>query len=279
MKLISTIYLNFASTISLSTLILGFLTFGCATSPTGRKQLIMVSDSEMNKMGFQAFNEIKKKTSIEKDFKINTYVKCVADAVAAHAVDRTGVKTWEVVVFRDDSANAFALPGGKIGVHTGMLKVAENADQLAAVLGHEVGHVISRHGAERVSQGMATQGGLLVADVVLGQTGNENRGLVLAGLGIGAQFGVLLPFSRKHESEADLIGIELMAKAGFNPEGSVALWQNMAAASGGKAPPEFVSTHPANKTRINDLRAAMPTAMQLYQQAQAAGRVPKCQNQ
>jgi predicted Zn-dependent protease len=252
-----------------------FVAVACSTSPTGRKQFIAVSDGEMNKMGLQAFGEMKKKTPIDTTFRTNEYVKCIAYAVAAQATDRTGVQNWEVVVFKDKSANAFALPGGKIGVHTGILPVANSADQLAAVLGHEVGHVIARHGAERVSQGLATQSGLILADILLGQSGNENRGLVMAGLGLGAQFGVLLPFSRKHESEADEIGLMLMAKAGFNPQESVTLWQNMAKAGGGK-PPEFMSTHPSNDTRIRHLRSNMAEAMRVYNTAVAAGRNPNC---
>lgn len=149
----------------------------------------------------------------------------MANAITAVAVDHTGVASWEVVVFRDNSANAFALPGGKIGVHTGMLKVATSADQLAAVLGHEVGHVIARHGAERVSQAMAAQAGLLVTDLLL-ET-NRNRGTIMAALGLGAQFGVILPHGRKQESESDDIGQQLMAMAGFDPRESVQLWRNM----------------------------------------------------
>ena len=170
--------------------------------------------------------------------------------------------------------NAFALPGGKIGVHTGILKVANSADQLAAVLGHEVGHVIARHGAERVSQSVATQGGLALADIMLDRK-SESRSLIMAGLGLGAQFGILLPFSRKHESEADEIGLYLMANAGFDPEHSVELWRNMAKASGG-APPEFLSTHPSNTSRISGLQSRMSKAKALYNNAQAAGKNPDC---
>lgn len=252
----------------------GLFLAACATSPTGRKQFILVSDGEMNQMGYQAFNEMKTKTPIEYNSKINAYVKCVAQTITQEAQDQTGVKNWEVIVFRDPSANAFALPGGKIGVHTGILSIASSADQLAAILGHEVGHVISRHGAERVSQSTATQSGLSLADAML-DTQNTNRNLILAGLGVGAQLGVILPFSRKHESEADEIGLYLMANAGFNPEESIELWRNMAKA-GSSSTPEFMSTHPTNSTRISKLQSNMPKAKSLFKKAQSAGKYPNC---
>lgn len=247
---------------------------GCSTSPTGRKQLILMPDGQMNSMGVQAFDEMKKKQTVETDPKIVNYVRCVAMPIAKEATDKTGVKDWEVQVFREDSANAFALPGGKIGVLTGLLKVAKTQGQLAAVLGHEVGHVIARHGNERVSQNVATQGGLVAASVATKDS--EHRDLILAGLGVGAQFGVLLPYSRTHESEADIIGLKLMSQAGFDPREAVELWKNMAAASGGKAPPQFMSTHPSNETRIRNLSEGLPEAMKIFEQAQAQGKKPTC---
>jgi predicted Zn-dependent protease len=256
-------------------LLIFLVVLGCATSPTGRNQFIMISDDQMTQMGRQSFSEIKQKTRIEYEARINNYVKCVANAIVNVSRDKTGVSNWEIVVFKDETANAFALPGGKIGVHTGILKVAASADQLAAVLGHEVGHVIARHGAERVSEGLATQTGLAVVDVLLDKK-SQSHGLIMAGLGLGAQYGVMLPFSRKHESEADEIGLDLMAKAGFRPEESVELWHNMARASGGGAPPEFMSTHPANQTRIENLQSHMAEARQTFQHAQASGHTPNC---
>lgn len=251
------------------------LTFAaCSTSPTGRKQLTAVSDGEMNTMGTQAFDELKKNTPIETDAKINAYVKCIALPITRVAVDDTGVKNWEIVVFKDKTANAFALPGGKIGVHTGILPMAKSPSQLAAVLGHEVGHVIARHGNERVSEGMASQLILAGASLVLGQD-NPKTPYLMAALGAGAQYGVLLPHSRGHESEADLIGLQLMAKAGFDPRESVQLWRNMAAA-GGSAPPEFLSTHPSNETRIKNLQAHIPAHVGAYEAAVRAGTAPNC---
>jgi len=141
-------------------------------------------------------------------------------------------------------------------------------------MGHEVGHVIAKHGNERVSSQMATEAGLGIAAAVLGSTQNENSAMILAGLGLGVQYGIILPFSRKHESEADLIGLDLMARSGFNPEESVTLWQNMAAA--GLSPPEFLSTHPSGETRIKQLRERIPQTDIAYQKAVSQGQRANC---
>ena len=246
---------------------------GCSTSPTGRKQLTLMPESQMGQMGAQAFQEMKTATPKETDPKINTYVQCVAKAVAVESKDQMDVKEWEVVVFKDATANAFALPGGKIGVHTGLLKVAVTPAQLAAVLGHEVGHVIARHGNERVSQGILAQTGMTAASISMKDS--SMKGPILAALGLGTQFGVLLPYGRKQESEADLIGLDLMARAGFDPRESVELWKNMGK-DGGKQPPQFMSTHPSHETRIGDLQANMGPALATYEKAKAAGKNPSC---
>jgi predicted Zn-dependent protease len=230
----------------------------------------------MSQLGSQSFNEMKSKIPVENDFRINQYVKCISQAIAEEAKGSTQVNTWETVVFKDNSANAFALPGGKIGVHTGLLKVAMSADQLAAVLGHEVGHVIARHSAERVSQAMAAQGGVMLASVFIGPDANEStQKNILSALGLGMQFGILMPFGRKQESESDEIGLYLMAQSGFNPEASITLWQNMAKANKSQ-PPEFLSTHPSHETRISDLKSHMNKAQSYYKKALASGRNPVC---
>lgn len=251
------------------------LVLACSTSPLGRKQLTLVPDTQMNAMGLSAFEQMKTEVPIEKDPAINAYVRCVAEAVLAVTADQTGVSDWEVVVFKDDTANAFALPGGRIGVHTGLLKVAKTPDQLAAVIGHEIAHVIARHGNERVSQGMVAELGLGVIDVMVGNPESKEHQQMMGLLGLGTQVGILLPFSRGHESEADLMGLDAMAEAGFDPRAAVELWQNMAAAGSGQ-PPEFLSTHPSHATRIGDLEARMASAQALQAQARAAGRKPNC---
>lgn len=245
----------------------------CATSPTGRRQLQLFPEGQMAEMGVAAFQQMQQKTPVEESPAVNSYVKCVADAVTSQL---EGDRSWEVRVFEDESANAFALPGGKIGVHVGLLNVAENQDQLATVIGHEIAHVIAEHSNERVSTAFATNAGLQVASALAGGGDSKQGQLVMAALGLGAQFGVLLPFSRTQESEADTIGLDLMAKAGFDPRASVALWENMAKAANGQ-PPEFLSTHPSHSTRIKDLRSGINRAMKYYEQARAAGRTPDCQ--
>jgi predicted Zn-dependent protease len=245
---------------------------GCATSPLGRSQLTLVNDDQLNEMGVQAFRQIEKETPKSKDARVNAYVQCVAQAVASKAKGAHVPSSWEVAVFDSDQVNAFALPGGKIGVYTGLLKVAENQDQLATVIGHEVGHVIARHGNERVSQAQAAQGVQQLAGAFAGGGGAASTAMMGA-LGLGMQYGVLLPYGRTQESEADKIGLDLMAEAGFDPRESVKLWQNMARASGGNKPPELLSTHPAEATRINNLNARMQSSMKL---AKGAKR-PNCQ--
>ncbi|WP_435106415.1 M48 family metallopeptidase [Arhodomonas sp. AD133] len=248
----------------------------CATSPLGRRQLQLFPDGQMQQMGVNAFQELKSKQKAVGDDAVTRYVRCVADAIVEVVPRKYAVDGgWEVQVFEDDTANAFALPGGKIGVHTGLLEVAENPAQLAAVIGHEVAHVMADHGNERMSQQFAASAGLAVAQAIAGANSPEKR-QALSLLGLGAQVGVLLPYSRLHESEADLIGLDLMANAGFDPGESVELWRNMAKDSSGKAPPEFLSTHPSHGTRIQDLEAHLPEATKLYRQARQQGRRPQC---
>lgn len=243
----------------------------CATTPMGRSQFNIMPDSEVRQMGLQAFDNLKKKTPISTDAKTNQFVQCVASAIT-----REVGGDWEVVVFQDDALNAFALPGNKIGVYTGLVGLVDNQDQLATVLGHEIAHVLSHHSSERMSQEYAVKQSMSLIQALgapqsaLGQTA---MGL----LGVGAQYGVLLPYSRLHESEADLYGLKLMARAGFDPRQSIRLWQKMEQAGKNQQPPEFLSTHPAYDTRIEDLEKLMPEALKLQQQAIASGKRPNCQ--
>ncbi len=249
------------------------LVTACATSPRGRQQLLIVPDDQMNAMGAQSFAEMKQQTKISNDPRLNQYVQCVTRPLTEQIQGLAPAGGWEIVVFDEPkTVNAFALPGGKIGVYTGMLAVAETPSQLAAVIGHEIGHVIAKHGNERVSEAFATQGGLAVISTALGSKGN-NRNLLLGALGLGAQFGILLPHSRAQESEADIMGLELMAKAGFNPSEAATLWRNMSK-SGGAQPPEILSTHPSNQTRIANLESNVPSVMGFYQGQQNR---PSCQ--
>ena len=253
----------------------GVMVVACATSPTGRRQLMLVEDEAMSKLGSEGFAEIQKEVPETQDQGVKSYVNCVAKSIVAQLDKEYQLpagKSWDVKVFQNDAANAFALPGGHIGVFTGLLDVAKNQHQLAAVVAHEVGHVIAEHGGERVSQALVTQGGLAAAGALMQDS--KSKPLILAAMGAGAQVGVLLPYGRKQESEADIIGLRLMAKAGFDPQQSVELWKNMAAASKG-APPQFLSTHPAPETRIKNLQKEMASAEKL-RPATANAQRPSC---
>ncbi len=243
----------------------------CATSPLGRRQLKIVSDSEVSQMGIQSFTELKQKTPATKDSAQAAYVQCVSSAITRVIPSMNWhvpvPASWEVVTFQSDDVNAFALPGGKIGVYTGLLKVATTQDQLAAVIGHEVTHVLAGHSAERVSSNAVGSLGTAVASAYTGISTQALSGVT--------QTLFLLPYSRSHESEADLLGMDLMSKAGFDPQASITLWQNMSKL-GGQKPPQIMSTHPSNETRIHDLTKRLPQDLPVYQQARAAGLRPSC---
>lgn len=250
----------------------------CTTSPTGREQFILpnFTDSEVSKMGISAYDDLKKKQPLSKDAQTNAYVTCVAKAILTSLPGDEGVG-WEINVFQDDTPNAFALPGKKIGVHSGILKVAKNEDQLATVIGHEIGHVQAHHSAERLSQQFAAQGALLVGGVLAASSDSPQKGLAVGALGAGLTYGVLMPFSRTQESEADMIGLRLMAEAGFDPDESVKLWENMAAVDKSKTP-EFLSTHPSDQNRMSALNRALPMAEEDARAARAQGRHPNCKS-
>lgn len=262
----------------------------CETNPyTGRNQLLMTSLAEEANLGSQAYSQVKSdpKVRLSQDPREIEPVKRVTARIIEAAkrskyADVAKQFQWEVTVIKEDkTANAFALPGGKIAVYTGIFPIAKTEAGLAAVMGHEVVHALARHGAERMSQNTMTQVGLQAANIALGVSGtNPMLGqAAMAALGAGAQVGVLLPFSRKHESEADYIGILLAADAGYNPQESVHLWERMEQMSGGGGPSEFLSTHPGHETRIQQLKQWMPEAMALYQRhpPAAAAELPAIQ--
>jgi metalloendopeptidase OMA1, mitochondrial len=252
---------------------------GCETNPyTGRSQLLMTSVSQEMQMGAQAYSQVKNDPKMHQSqdpHEIEPVRRVAARIIEAAKrskyAEMANQFQWEVTVIKDDKTmNAFALPGGKIAVYTGIFPVAKTEAGLAAVLGHEVTHALARHGAERMSQGQLTNVTLQVLETAAGAAGgNAMLGqAAMAALGAGAQVGVLLPFSRKHESEADYIGILLAADAGYDPRESVHLWERMEQMSGGKGPAEFLSTHPGHETRIEQLKKWMPEAMAIYQTKQ-----------
>jgi len=245
----------------------------CVTSPLGRQRLLLFPDAEIAQLGVASFDKMKREMPLANDPVLESRARCVAGAIVAQ-LEGGSARSWEIAVFRDDSPNAFALPGGKIGVNSGLFSVAQNQDQLATVIGHEVAHVVAQHANERVSTAFAAQTGLELAQAISGAPGGEQSQL-LALLGLGAQVGILLPYGREQEREADLIGLDLMAAAGFDPRESIALWQNMAKAGGGQ-PPEFLSTHPSHGTRMQDLARRMPQALARAEEARQRGLRPAC---
>ena len=242
---------------ALCAVIVSLAATACQEAPiTGRSQLILLSDDQAAQMGADAYKQILKQGTLSKDPALNRRVKQVGRRIAAVA-DDPGYD-WQFKVLKDKTPNAFALPGGKVGVNTGLFKVAKNDDQLAAVMAHEIGHAIARHSAERMSRQMMIQGGLGIAGAASGASAGAVDMIAQA-----ATLGLVLPFTRDQESEADEIGILYMAKAGYDPRESVKLWQNFAS-YGGDRPPEFLSTHPAPETRIKRLQALMPRTLEVY---------------
>ncbi len=242
----------------------------CASSPLDRRQIVIYSDAEMAEQGIRSYRQIQAEIPATTRPGELQYVQCVANHVvsALDAEDQNRFE-WEVTVFDSGQANAFALPGGKIGVYNGLLPLAVNQHQLAAVMAHEVGHVLANHSNERASQSTLRNVGIAAAQIL----GASDTTLQV--LDIGTRLGIFLPFNRTQESEADSIGLILMAEAGFNPEESIALWLTMSA-EGGSRPPELLSTHPSPSSRMAELRQLMPAANALRDSARGKGRNPDC---
>lgn len=246
-------------------LLLG-LAAACETVPiTGRSQLMLLPEPEEVRMGVQAYHEILRKSKISRDPRLNDLVTRVGTRIA-RATGRLDYQ-WEFKVIEDDKqVNAFALPGGKVAVYTGILPVTKDDAGLATVMGHEVAHAIARHGGERVSQGLLVQMGLATAQAAMANRDPRTVEQVTGLLGAGAALGIILPFSRAQESEADHLGLIYMAKAGYDPRAAISFWQRMEQAARGRpGPPEFLSTHPSHGTRIREIEQWIPEAMRYYQ--------------
>ena len=228
-----------------------------------------VSQREIEIEADQQFDTMRSQTMIETDWKKRSYITCVAQAIIAELDEPYASMEWEIEIFDNEAVNAFAMPGGKIGVFTGILQVAENQDQLGAVLGHEVAHVTEQHSLERANREMGTQIGVAAGGAILG--GGSIGDLVQ----MGAQLGLSLPYGRAQESEADTVGLVFSADAGFDPRASVRLWKNMAEKNK-DAPPEFLSTHPSSSTRIDELIGELPQALVRYNAAKSGGKTPQC---
>ena len=246
-------------------LLAGGIVTACETVPyTGRSQLQFMSPEQESQLGAQTFQQTLAKAKLSSDAGASEMVTRVGSRIAA--VTGHPEYKWEYRLIQDDKqANAFALPGGKVAVYTGILPITRDENGLAAVLGHEIGHVVARHGGERISQQMLVNVGLETTMAALSRGNPATVQSVASLLGAGATVGVLLPWSRAQESEADHLGLILMAKAGYDPHAARDLWVRMAAASQGLGkPPELRSTHPSEPTRIRQIEVWMPEAMQAY---------------
>lgn len=237
---------------------------GCAHAPvTGREQLMLIPQSEALQLGLQSYDQVLAKSKISHDPKYVDQVQRVGERIAR--VSGHPDYQWQFTVIDDPKTiNAFALPGGKVAVYTGLLNLHLTDDELAAVLGHEIGHAIAQHGRERMSQALLVQGGLSALDAS-GKVSPQLMPAVQAALGIGVE----LPFSRLQESEADTIGLNLMAKAGYDPRAAVTLWQKMSQMDTGNKVPELLSTHPTDARRIAAIKAQLPKVMPIYEAAKA----------
>jgi predicted Zn-dependent protease len=244
---------------------------GCETVPiTGRRQLRLLSEAEEARLGADAYQEVLSEAALVPSGPDLEAIRRVGGRIAAVS-DEPGF-AWDFNLIRDDkTVNAFCLPGGKVAFYTGILPITKTEAGIAVVMGHEIGHAIAHHGAERVSHGLVVEGLVVFADATLANQPDRTRNLILEGFGLGAQVGVLLPFSRKHESEADRIGLHLMARAGYDPREAAEFWRRMDA-GGGAAPPEWLSTHPSHETRIQDLEAWLPEALREYEEARRTRR-------
>ena len=258
-------------------LILGFcLLVACATVPlTGRSQLILIPDTQVMALSFDQYDQFLAKHDVVKDTPEAQMVRRVGGRIqkaVATYLERNGQSgllngyKWEFNLVKDKQVNAFCMPGGKVVVYTGILPVTENESGLATVMGHEIGHAIARHGNERMSQGLMTQLGGVALGAALSSRPQETQQLFMAAYGLGAQVGVLLPYGRLQETEADHLGLIFMAMAGYDPHQAVDFWQRMDRQKDKAAPPEFLSTHPSHATRITDIKNYLPTAMAYYRQ-------------
>jgi predicted Zn-dependent protease len=245
---------------------------GCTTVPvTGRTSLNLIPNAELQSLSLSSYQQFLAEAPLSTDAEAIATVRRVGERLASATeayLRGLGVSTagfaWEFnVVDEPDTLNAWVMPGGKVVVYTGILTVAENDEGLATVLGHEIAHIVANHGNERMSQALLTQMGGAALSVALRNQPDTTRGLFMSAYGAGSQVGLLLPYSRLHESEADRIGLTLMALAGYDPRAAIPFWERMAA-RGGERPPAFLSTHPAPESRIADIRQYLPEALAVY---------------
>ncbi len=260
--------------LTISVLLLAVLVAACATVPiTGRKQLSLISDSEMNAMSFQQYEQVISESSLSTDAEATAMIKRVGGRIQV-AVEKYfrdhGMSNhlkgyaWEFNLIESDQANAWCMPGGKVAFYTGILPICRDDAGVAVVMGHEIAHAIAEHGSERMSHQMALQlGGMALSEAVKTKP-EQTQAIYMSVFAVGAQYGAMLPYSRKHESEADHMGLIFMAMAGYDPREAPKFWERMSA-GGGQKPPEFMSTHPSDATRIRQMNDHMVEALGYYQ--------------
>jgi predicted Zn-dependent protease len=258
------------SVLLITTLVLS----ACSTvAITGRKQFNIIPNSSLLSMSFSQYDQFLKENKISADHNNTATIKRIGKKIQG-AVERYFVSknmgselsgyAWEFNLIESEQVNAWCMPGGKVVFYTGILPLCKDEAGIAVVMGHEVAHAIADHGGERMSQGIVADFGGMALDKLLEDKPDETRALAMTAFGIGAQLGVMLPFSRLHESEADHLGLIFMAMAGYDPNNAVEFWQRMAALKDGNTPVEFLSTHPSDQTRIDDIKKLIPVAMQYY---------------
>jgi predicted Zn-dependent protease len=260
--------------------LLGLLSMLCGCTEveiTGRQQFNIIPDSTMNSLSFQSYGEFladhKVITGTEQSEMVKRCGGRIQKAVEQYC-EKNGISDqlagykWEFNLVEDPNVNAWCMPGGKVVIYTGIMPIAQNETGLAVVMGHEIAHAFAKHGAERMSQGLLVQMGGIALSTALKDKPEQTKELFMQSYGVGAQIGVLLPYSRVHENEADHLGLIFMAMAGYNPEEAAMFWQRMATQSKGSKPPEFLSTHPAPETRIQNLKDLTPEAMEYYRKSQ-----------
>jgi len=256
-----------------SSLALGTLLWcGCRTAPvTGRPQLMLMPEGQELSLGVQAFQESLSTETLSQDTRLSSLVNRVGQRIASVA-NRKDYQ-WEFRLISNPTQNAYCLPGGKVAIYEGILPVCEDEAGLAVVMSHEIAHALARHGGERMSQNMAVDGAKMVAEKLAGTYAPSKKELMLQAYGVGSKYGVLLPYSRRQESEADEIGLDLMSQAGYDPNAAPGFWQRFAALTDGDQTPEFMSTHPADSRRAADLQKRLPSSQALYENApQKIGR-------
>jgi len=250
-----------------------FIFISCSTVPlTGRSQLSLIPSNEMLAMSFQQYGEFLRDNPVSKNKTETAMVKRVGQRIETavenymaqnNLSQRLAGYNWEFNLVESDQVNAWCMPGGKVVVYTGILPVVQTEEGLAVVLGHEIAHAIAEHGNERMSQELLRGVGAVGLMVALDKEPEETKALWMGVYGVGTTLGVMLPYARTHESEADRLGLIFMAMAGYDPHGAPGFWERMAS-SGGAQPPEFLSTHPSHETRIQDLNGWIPEAMKYY---------------